>query len=81
MTSHQLLRQQFAHALEKRQTVVVVMVQVAYGRDGRVVRRDRDCKRGNLGKPTVLEGTLKDRALVELVLSRKTLDLEVVEHG
>ena len=61
--------------------MVVVMAEVTNGRDGGVLRRDGDRQRRDVGQSTVLEGALKDHALVELVLSRQALDFEVVQHS
>lgn len=57
------------------------MAEVTNGRDGGVLRRDGDRQRRDVGQSTVLEGALKDHALVELVLSRQALDFEVVQHS
>ena len=61
--------------------MVVVVAEITDGRDGGVFRRDGDSQRRDVGQSAVLEGTLEDRALIELVLSRQPLDFEVVQHG
>ena len=81
MAPHQLLRQHLPDTLEERQAVVVVMAEITDGRDRGVFRRDGNGQRRDVGQSAVLEGTLKDRALVELVLPRQPLDFEVVQHG
>ncbi len=81
MASHQFLRQQLPHTLEKRQAVVVVVVEVADGGNRGVAGRDGDGQRGDIRQPAILEGALENRALVKSVLSRQALDLEVVQHS